>query len=45
MWEINIRNKETGELDVIFGHNAKDAFNRMNLNADEWFILNEIYID
>ena len=40
MWEINIRNKETGELDVIFG-----AFNRMNLNADEWFILNEIYID
>lgn len=45
MWEIDIKNKTSGELDIIFGYNIADAFQRYNLNSDEWIILNTIYVD
>lgn len=45
MWEIDIKNKISGEFDIIFGHNIADAFQRYNLNPDEWIILNTIYVD
>ena len=45
MWEIDIKNKISGELDIIFGYNITDAFQRYNLNPNEWIILNTIYVD
>lgn len=45
MFEFNIQNKLTGELDIIFGHTSTDAFNRNNLNPNDWIILTEYYID
>ena len=45
MWEIDIKNKISGEFDIIFGYNIADEFQRYNLNPDEWIILNTIYVD
>ena len=45
MWEIDIKNKISGEFDIIFGYNITDAFQRFNLNPNEWIILNTIYVD
>lgn len=45
MWEIDIRNKETDETQLIYGYNLEDAFQRYNLKSEEWIVVNEFYVD
>lgn len=45
MWCFEIRNIKTGEVNLIFGYNWKNAFKRRNLNPDEWDIIHETYED
>lgn len=45
MWEIDIRNKETDEIRLIYGYNIEDAFERYNLKSEEWIITNTTYVD
>ena len=45
MYEIIIENRQTLELDVIYGRNVKNAFERAKLNAYEWNVLNVEYVD
>ena len=45
MYEYTIENRQTLELDIIFGYNVKDAFKRANLLPFEWDVLCAEYID
>lgn len=45
MYEYTIENKQTLELDIIFGYTAKDAFERAKLLPFEWVVLGREYID
>ena len=45
MYEFIIENRQTLEIDVIFGRNVKNAFERANLLPFEWSILSADYID
>ena len=45
MWEIDIKHKISGKFDIIFGYSAENAFQRYNLNPDEWIIINQNYVD
>lgn len=42
MWEVLLKNKTTGEEDVIWEYNVKDTFRRNpELNPDDWEILSK----
>ena len=45
MYEIIIENRQTLEMDIIYGRNVKNAFERAKLNAYEWNVLGAEYID
>ena len=45
MYEFTIENKQTLEIDIIFGRNAKNAFERAKLLPYEWVVLGAEYID
>lgn len=45
MYEFTIENRQTLEIDVIFGRNVKDAFKRANLLPFEWNVIRADYID
>lgn len=45
MYEYEIRNKESGEIDLIYGYTYKDALARCDLNPSEWEKLFEVYVD
>lgn len=45
MYEIIIENRQTLELDIIYGRNVKNAFERAKLNVCEWNVLGADYID
>ena len=45
MYEFTIENKQILEIDIIFGRNAKNAFERAKLIPCEWNVLNADYID
>lgn len=45
MYEFTIENNQTLEADVIFGYNAKDAFNRAKITPIEWTVVAVDYVD
>lgn len=45
MYEFTIENRQTLELDIIYGRNIKNAFERAKLNTYEWNVLGAEYID
>lgn len=45
MYEYTIENKQTLEIDIIFGYNVKNAFDRAKLLPFEWVVLGSEYID
>jgi len=46
MFEYEINNNKTGEVDFIWGHNIEDAWRKShNLNRDDWTIVFSEYID
>lgn len=45
MFELDIKNKITGELNIIFGYSSSDAFKRYKLYPQDWIILNIFYVD
>ena len=45
MYEFEIRNTLTNEIDYIYGYNTKDAFRRRDYNPAEWAVLSRDYID
>lgn len=45
MYEYIIENKQTLEIDVIFGRNVKNAFERAKLLPYEWVVLAADYVD
>lgn len=45
MWSFEIQNKTTGERDIIFGYNWKDAVRRSKINEDEWKFIRQDYED
>lgn len=45
MYEIIIENRQTLEIDIIYGRNVKNAFERAKLNPYEWNVLSTDYID
>lgn len=45
MWSFEIQNKTTGERDIIFGYNWKDAVRRSKINEDEWEFIRQDYED
>jgi hypothetical protein len=45
MYEYTIENRQTLELDIIFGRDAKDAFRRANLLPFEWNVIYAEYAD
>ena len=45
MYEYTIENRQTLEMDIIFGYNVKDAFKRANLLPFEWNVLGAEYVD
>ena len=45
MYEVIIQNRNTLKIDIIYGRNAKNAFERSKLNPHEWDVLNVDYID
>lgn len=45
MWEYEVRNKQTGEIDLFFGYNFKDACERAGELPIDWECLGRWYID
>ena len=45
MWEFQIENIKTGDLDVIFGYSWSDALKREGLDPKEWACIRRDYID
>lgn len=45
MYEYEILNKETEELDFVWGYSIEDAFKCSGLNRDEWKVIYSEYID
>lgn len=45
MFEFNIKHKNTGELKIIFGYSASNAFKCYDLCPEDWIVLNDFYID
>ena len=46
MWEFQIMNNKTHEVEIIFGYSLSDAFKRYpSLNPAEWTCINHDYID
>lgn len=45
MWSFEIRNKATGERDIIFGYRWSDAVRRSGINEDEWDLIRQDYED
>ena len=45
MYEYTIENRNTKEIEIIFGRNATKAFERAKLNPNEWEVLNADYVD
>jgi hypothetical protein len=45
MYEYEIKNKTTREIDYIFGRSFADACRRSKLEPDEWVMLSRDYID
>lgn len=45
MYEYTIENRITKEIKIVYGRNNNTVWERNNLNADEWAILNRDYID
>lgn len=45
MKEYGIINIHTNEINVMFGHNPMDAYERSGFNASEWVIDYVDYID
>lgn len=45
MYEFIIENRQTLEIDIIFGRNVKNAFERAYLLPFEWNVLSADYID
>lgn len=45
MYEYEIKNKTTNEIDYIFGYSFADACRRSKLEPDEWVMLGRDYID
>lgn len=45
MKEYGIINTNTNEINVMFGRNPMDAYERSGLNASEWVIDYVDYID
>lgn len=45
MYEFIIENRQTLEIDIIFGRNTKNAFERAHLLPIEWRVLSADYVD
>lgn len=45
MYEIEIINIHTGEETILFGRTTAKAFEKANLNRDEWRVLRMEYVD
>ena len=45
MYEYEIKNKNTNEIEYVFGYSLNDACRRSKLEPDEWIILSRDYID
>lgn len=45
MYEIEIINIYTGEETILFGRTATKAFEKANLNENEWKVLRMEYVD
>ena len=45
MWDFLIRNKQTGEIQIIFGYSYSNALARENYNKEDWVLLSESYDD
>ena len=45
MYEFIIENRQTLEIDVIYGRSAKNAFEKAKLLPYEWNILSREYVD
>ena len=45
MWEFEVMDKRTGELDIFFGYNFKDACERAHECPVNWEVLGRWYID
>ncbi len=45
MYEIEIRNKKSGEIDVVVGYNFKEACESAGLDSTEWVLVYSWYID
>ena len=45
MWDFTIKNKETGEITMIFGYSYENALFRENYNSKDWILLSQSYDD
>lgn len=45
MFEFEIMNKETKEIDVVIGYNFTEACKSAGLDATEWKVIGKWYID
>lgn len=45
MYEFEVKNKTTKEIDYIFGYSFDDACRRSKLEPNEWTMLGKDYID
>lgn len=45
MWSFEIKNKVTGEKNIIFGYSWKNAVRRSKINEDEWEVITQDYED
>ena len=45
MYEYEILNKETEEIEFMWGYSIEDAFRRRGFNRDEWKVISSEYID
>ena len=45
MYEYEIKNKNTNEIEYVFGYSLNDACRRSKLEPNDWIILSKDYID
>ena len=45
MYEIEIMNINTNEINYLFGYSVKDAFKKKKLDPNEWEVMYVEYID
>lgn len=45
MFEIEIMNKETKEIDIVIGYNFKEACESAGLDITKWVFVYKWYID